>query len=286
MNCPILIHPSCILSNTTVGIYRGSSRLHHFLRTTSRISGRCPIIVSRFVARAGRVRFSNITRGNRVMRCNVSRRMRCTNIRSNSTAVAFPTRRVSFTATHRVGGVSHTVTGRLGVSNPFGVRCLTGNHSIGMVRYGLHTSHSFPFIDGMLGHGFVRATAHVVLSTPCRGPSGSTFSVSHVNIGTSRFSFTHLRGTSPILNISVDSANRMNYVNSAFRRTLLGSLVTANCGVPSGSGNVVLSDNNTGRGTSLLSTTRTLIGGNCAVCTATNATGFLGRGGIGTATMK
>lgn len=136
------------------------------------------MIISRFLRGAGRVRFSTMTRGNRIIRCTVSRRIRFTNIRSNSTALMFPTRGVCFTATHHVGGVDHRVTGRLGVSNPFGVRFLTHGGRIGIVRYGLHTSHDFPFISGMLGHGFVRATAHVVLSTPCDHPSGSTFSVS------------------------------------------------------------------------------------------------------------
>lgn len=95
-------------------------------------------------------------------------------------------------------------------------------------------------------------------------------------MGTSRFSFSHLRGTSPILNMSVSSANRINYVNSSFSRTLLGTVVSAKFGVPSGRGNVVFSSNTVGSGISLLSTDHTLFTRKCGVCTATKATTFLG----------
>lgn len=93
-------------------------------------------------------------------------------------------------------------------------------------------------------------------------------------MGTSRFSFSHLRGTSPILNMSVSSANRINYVNSSFSRTLLGTVVTANFGVPKGK--IVFSSNTVGSGISLLRTDHVLFGRKCGVCTATNATTFLG----------
>lgn len=219
-----------------------------------------------------------MTSGNRVIVCTVSRRVRFTNIRSNSTAVRFPTRGLCIRAIHHVGHVDGRVTGRLGVSNPFGVRCLTGNGRVGIVRYGLHTDHSFPFIDGMLGVGFVRLTAHVVLNLPIRGPGGGRFSLSCMNVGTSRFSFGHLRGTSPILNISVTSANRIKYVNSSISRTILGDVLSINLHVPRGG--VLLSANAPGRGITVLSTTGVLTSGNCGLFTANKARHFLRRGNV------
>lgn len=77
-----------------------------------------------------------------------------------------------------------------------------------------------------------------------------------------------------MLNMSVSSANRIKYVNSSFSRTLLGSVVTANFGVPRGT--MVFSSKTVGSGISLLSTDHVLFTGKCRVCTATNATTFLG----------
>lgn len=278
MNFPILMHPSCILDNTTVGIYSGRRRLRHFLGLTTGMSGGRPMIIDRFVRRTGRIRVSTITRGNRVITCTVDRRVRCTKIRSNSTAVRFPPRGLCIRAIHHVGHVSHRVTGRLGVSNPFGVRCLTGSGSVGIVRYGLHTSHDFPFIDGILGVGFVRLTAGIVLKLPIRGPGGGLFRLSCINVGTDRFSFGHLRGTSPMLKMSVTSANRMNYVNASASYTMLGTVLSIKCHVPRG--DILLSANGTGRGTSALRTTHVLRGGNCGLCTAKNSSRFLARGKI------
>lgn len=235
-------------------------------------------MMDRFVRRTGRIRVSTITRGKRVMTCTVDRRVRFTNIRSNSTAVRFPPRGLCIRAIHHVGHVDHRVTGTLGVSNPFGVRCLTGSGSVGIVRYGLHTDHSFPFIDGMLGVGFVRLTAGMVLNLPIRGPRGGLFRLSCIKVGTSRFSFGHLRGTSPILKMSVTSANRINYVNVSASYTMLGTVLSMNCHVPGGG--VLLSANAVGRGTSVVSTTHVLMGGKCGLFTANNARGTLTRGNV------
>lgn len=274
----MLIHPDCILSNTTVGMYSGRRRLGQFLRLTTGIDRSRPIMMDGFVRRTGRVRVSTITGGNRIVTCTVSRRVRFTNIRSNSTAVRFPPRGLCIRAIHHIGQMNHRVTGRLRVGNPFGVRFVTHSGSVLIVRYGLHTDHSFPFIDGILGVGLVRLTAHIVLNLPMRGPRGGLFSLSCMNVGTSRFDFGHLRGTSPMLNISVDDANRMNYLNSSASATLLGDVLSINRHVPTGG--VLLSANSTGRGMSLLSTTRVLIGRNCGLCTANNDDGFLARGNV------
>lgn len=236
------------------------------------------MIIDRFVRRTGRIRVSTITRSKRVVTCTVDRRVRFTKIRSNSTAVRFPPRGLCIRAIHHVGHVDHRVTHRLGVSNPFGVRCLTHRGSVGIVRYGLHTDHSFPFIDGILGVGLVRLTAGIVLNVPMRGPSGGLFSLSCMNVGTDRFSFGHLRGTSPMLKISVTDANRINYVNDSASYTVLGTVLSIKCHVPRGG--VLLSANAPGRGISVLSTTHVLRGGKCGVFTANNSDGFLARGNI------
>lgn len=86
-----------------------------------------------------------------------------------------------------------------------------------------------------------------------------------------------------MLNMSVDSANRMNYVNSSFGRTLLSTVVTIKGEVPRGG--MLISSNTTGDGTRLLRPYRVLTIGNCGVCKATKATGFLGRGNVSTATI-
>ncbi len=87
-----------------------------------------------------------------------------------------------------------------------------------------------------------------------------------------------------MLNISVSSANRINYLNSSFGRTLLGTLVTAKCGLPGGT--IVLSSKTMRSGISLLRPDHELTSGNFRICTARKATHFLGRGNIPTVTIR
>lgn len=90
VNCPILLHPSCILNNRGVVVTFGRSSIGRCVTVVLTRGVRGPVLVSGCLRNA-RLRISTVYSNRSVLVPNVVRRVRHTNIRSNSSVTICPT---------------------------------------------------------------------------------------------------------------------------------------------------------------------------------------------------
>ncbi len=223
---PVLVRPSYVLGGAYMAVARDERELVQFLNSAAKVSGRYPVVVSKFMPRGIEAEVDAVSDGVRLVATPLEH-IEPPGVHSGDSTMVLPNRRLEVGQVREMVEVTHSIARELEVRGPMNVQFLIDG-GVYVIEANLRVSRSMPFVSKATGVNYMSLTADVLTNGRLAvDEEVVTLKPSKWWVKSPQFSWSRLRGAYPRLGPVMYSTGEVAANGSTFEEALLKSWLSA-----------------------------------------------------------
>ncbi|MEZ0318496.1 MAG: carbamoyl-phosphate synthase (glutamine-hydrolyzing) large subunit [Pyrobaculum sp.] len=223
---PVLVRPSYVLGGTYMAAAYSPQELLQFLTKAAKVSGRYPVVVSKFIPRGVEAEVDAVSDGHRLAATPIEH-IEPPGVHSGDSTMVLPPRRLGGAVERKMLDIVHTLARELEVRGPMNVQFLI-HDDVYVIEANLRVSRSMPFVSKATGVNYMSLVADVL--TAGRLAVDEELVVLKPSkwwVKSPQFSWARLRGAYPRLGPVMYSTGEVASNGQVFEEALLKSWLSA-----------------------------------------------------------
>lgn len=223
---PVLLRPSYVLGGTYMAVARNERELLEFLGRAAKVSGKYPVVVSKFMPYGIEAEADAVSDGRRAVVTAIEH-VEPPGVHSGDSTMVMPPRKTPQWAVDKMAQIVHTLARELDVKGPMNVQFIVAD-DVYVIEANLRASRSMPFVSKATGVNYMSLTADVLTSE--RLPVEQELTVLRPAkwwVKTAQFSWSRLRGAYPRLGPVMYSTGEVASFGDVYEEALLKSWLSA-----------------------------------------------------------
>jgi len=223
---PVLVRPSYVLGGTYMAAVYSPRELAEFLTKAAKVSGRYPVVVSKFMPWGVEAEVDAVSDGRKLVATPIEH-IEPPGVHSGDSTMALPPRRLDDPVIKKIIDVVHSLARELEVKGPMNVQFLI-NDDVYVIEANLRVSRSMPFVSKATGVNYMSLVADVL--TNGRLATDEEVVVLRPTkwwVKSPQFSWSRLRGAYPRLGPVMYSTGEVAANGKTFEEALLKSWLSA-----------------------------------------------------------
>ncbi|MFN3804785.1 MAG: carbamoyl-phosphate synthase (glutamine-hydrolyzing) large subunit, partial [Pyrobaculum sp.] len=159
---PVLLRPSYVLGGTYMAVAYDTRELVEFLKTAARVSGRYPVVVSKFMPGGIEAEVDAVSDGVRVVATPIEH-IEPPGVHSGDSTMVLPPRRLGEGEVGKMVEIAHLLARELGVRGPMNVQFLAQD-DIYVIEANLRVSRSMPLVSKATGVNYMSLVADILIN--------------------------------------------------------------------------------------------------------------------------
>lgn len=230
---PVLIRPSYVLSGAAMNVVSHSQELAHYLTEAAALSPEHPIVVSEFIENAKEIELDAIAHKGEIFYHAISEHVEFAGVHSGDATLVYPPQNIYLSTLKEVERTARKIAKHFKISGPFNIQFLSKNNRLQVIECNLRASRSFPFVSKVSGFNMIQLATEVMLGKIPSEPRGSDFfTLNHIGIKASQFSFSRLQGADPVLGVDMTSTGEVGTLGRNFDEALIKSMLAVGYTLP------------------------------------------------------
>ncbi|MFB6490112.1 MAG: carbamoyl-phosphate synthase (glutamine-hydrolyzing) large subunit [Thermoproteus sp. AZ2] len=223
---PVLLRPSYVLGGTYMAVARNGKELVEFLAKAAKVSGRYPVVVSKFMPYGIEAEVDAVSDGVRVVATPIEH-IEPPGVHSGDSTMVMPPRKTPEAFVRGMADVVYRLSRELEVKGPLNVQFIIAD-DVYVIEANLRASRSMPFVSKGTGVNYMSLVADVL--TKERLPYDEELTILRPSkwwVKTAQFSWSRVRGAYPRLGPVMYSTGEVASFGDAFEEALLKSWLSA-----------------------------------------------------------
>lgn len=205
---PLLIRPSYVLSGAAMNILSSEEELEKYLHQATRISPDHPVVLSKFITEAKELEIDGVAKGGIVVIEAIAEHIENAGVHSGDATLVLPPQRLYLETIRRAKKMTRDIVKALCITGPFNIQFIAKNNAIQVIECNLRASRSFPFVSKVTGYNFIQIATQVLMNRYVP-TSYETLELDHVGVKTPQFSYSRLKGASPVAYVEMASTGEV-----------------------------------------------------------------------------
>ncbi|MBP1449896.1 MAG: carbamoyl-phosphate synthase (glutamine-hydrolyzing) large subunit [Thermoproteus sp.] len=223
---PVLLRPSYVLGGTYMAVARNGEELVGFLTKAAKVSGRYPVVVSKFMPYGVEAEVDVVSDGKRAVITPIEH-IEPPGVHSGDSTMVMPPKRIPDVSAKRMAEITYTIARELAVKGPLNVQFIVAD-DVYVIEANLRASRSMPLVSKATGVNYMSLVAEVLINE--RLPYEEDVKILRPAkwwVKTAQFSWNRVRGAYPRLGPVMYSTGEVAAFGDAYEEALLKSWLSA-----------------------------------------------------------
>ncbi|WP_103327159.1 carbamoyl-phosphate synthase (glutamine-hydrolyzing) large subunit [Bacteroidetes bacterium endosymbiont of Geopemphigus sp.] len=230
---PVLIRPSYVLSGAAMNVVSHSEELAHYLKEAVALSLEHPVVVSEFIENAKEIELDAVAYQGEILYHAISEHVEFAGVHSGDATLVYPPQNIYLSTLKQVERTARKIAKHFEISGPFNIQFLSKNNRLQVIECNLRASRSFPFVSKVSGFNMIQLATEVMLGKiPYEQRESDFFTLNHIGIKASQFSFSRLQGADPVLGVDMASTGEVGTMGKNFDEALIKSMLAVGYVLP------------------------------------------------------
>lgn len=219
---PLLIRPSYVLSGSAMNVVYDESSLDALLIKAVDVSGKHPVVISKFIAEGKEFEVDGVAYDGRVLLKAFSEHIEYAGVHSGDATIVLPPHNLSASILEEATLIMEKITKALMITGPFNIQFISKGEEIKVIECNARASRSFPFVSKVTGRNFAGLVVDVCLGEEniCTYPDRV---LNHIGIKMPLFSYHRLKGSNPVAYVEMASTGEIANLGKDFSKVLFSS---------------------------------------------------------------
>ena len=229
---PVLVRPSYVLSGAAMRVSSRPEELSKFLKTAAEISGKHPVVVSKFITNAKEIEFDGVAKDGFILNYAISEHVENAGVHSGDATLVLPAQKLYVETQRRVKRIAGNIASALKISGPFNIQFMSKNNDVKVIECNLRASRSFPFVSKTFKFNFIELATQVMTGGAAEPKDIKLLDIDYVGVKAPMFSFTRLQGADPTLGVEMASTGEVACFGQDLNEAYLLAMLSAGFKMP------------------------------------------------------